>query len=135
MSRSIDEVTDHLRERADYYIKWYQPTYDFCDEVVVALNEFSGGEYNLLDMFSEEIITKHILEHCLPPLQAYAVGGKVTGFISSNPGGVKEIDHSSTIPIYKKVVGEWCKNNWVEIKYDAEKRDFPIEIQLVGTIE
>ncbi|WNZ55249.1 hypothetical protein QT397_20650 [Microbulbifer sp. MKSA007] len=132
MTSGIDELINHLKERADFYIKHYQPTYDFCDEVVFGLSKFSTDDYKLQDIFPREIIEEHILEHCLSPLQADVIGGGLTSYMSTNQGGAKEIDYSSTISIYKRVVNEWRKKDWVEIEYDAEKLNFPIAINLVS---
>ena len=130
MSADIEKAIESLKKCRDESLLWYQPLHGFLDEAVETLGNFSADSYDFYEVFSEELIKKNVLEHALPYLQAYAVNGKVTSFVSTNPGGVKELDHSDKIHLYKKVIGEWEDMGLVNIKYHVEKSHVPIDITI-----
>ncbi len=125
----IKDAINRLKEKEKFCIECYQPEWELADAVISELSNFNVSEYNIFDIFSNEVIEKYILEPGQENILAGKVGGKVESFVKTNLAATQLVDHSDLIPLYQRVFGEWEQEGWITIKTQEDAKN-PISIKI-----
>ncbi len=117
-----EEIIKNLKSYEEEYQSGIDDDSSFAFFTIDELSTLDMSEYNIFELFSRNTIEDSILKFGTDLIIAELNDQRIERLMCAYPGGVKVINYSSKMPLFKRLFDDWQKKGWVIINQDIENK-------------